>query len=87
MHRRQLYRAGVTRSGVRAELAAGRWLRLGRQAIRVGPECENSEMWRAVFEVGASAAIDGVSALIAVGLCGFDEDLVHVTPWRCNSGS
>ncbi|PRZ44338.1 hypothetical protein CLV47_101464 [Antricoccus suffuscus] len=78
-HRRQLYQAGLTRSEVRAELAAGRWVRLGQQSIQVGPAGTHSKLWQAVFEVGTAAAVDGVSALIAVGLSGFSEDVVHVS--------
>lgn len=78
-HRRQLYGTGISRAELRAELAAGRWVRLGQQSIQVGPAGLHSGMWRAIFEVGASAAVDGVSALIAVGLTGFTEDVVHIS--------
>jgi hypothetical protein len=78
LHRRQLYAAGITRSEVKAELRAGRWIRLGRQSIGVGPGGERAQWFRAVFEVGADAALDGSTALMAAGLGQF-EDVLHVS--------
>jgi len=76
--RRQLYRAGLTRAEVTAELRSGRWQRLGRQTIGIGDRSELGLWWRAVLEVGADAALDGVTALVAAGLRHF-EDVVHVS--------
>jgi very-short-patch-repair endonuclease len=35
--------------------------------------------WRAIWEVGAGAALDGVSALQAAGLTGFQSEVTHVS--------
>jgi hypothetical protein len=77
----QLYRLGITRSQVRAELRAQRWRLHGSQAVAMhnGPLSTLQEFWAATLNVGADAALDGVSALIAVGLTGFDEGLIHVS--------
>ncbi len=81
VHRRQLYALGFTRSQVRAELRARRWRRHGRQAISLhtGPVSGRAELFRAVFEAGGGAAIDGVSALIDAGLTGFAADVIHLS--------
>lgn len=78
LSRRQLYALGFTRSEVRAEVAAGRWVRLGSQCLRVGPPDASSEWWQALFEVGPTAVLDGVSALLAAGLKTIGSDAVHV---------
>lgn len=81
VHRRQLYAAGVTRSEVRAELRAGGWRSWGCQTIAVhnGPLDSVGLLHRAVFETGADAALDGVSALAAAGLEQFQAPVVHVS--------
>lgn len=91
LSRRLLLELGITRWEIRAELNAGRWRALGRQTIRI---CEGDDRlaawWRAIFEVGVPAVLDGVSALVAGGLKGVDEDAVHVAvpksanPRRCS---
>jgi len=81
--RRQLYAAGVNRWEARAEIRARRWLRIGRQTVRI-PDGRDQQVaplgswFRALFEVQADAALDGVSALQAAGLRGFVDD-VHVS--------
>lgn len=90
LSRRQLLQLGVTRWEIRAEVAAGRWRLLGRQTVWV---CEGdrqvADWWRAFHEVGKPAVLDGVSALVAAGLTGVEEDAVHVAvpksakPRRC----
>lgn len=79
LSRRQLYAIGLTRSEVRCELRAARWKRHGRQSICVhtGDLSEPATWWCAIFEVGSSAALDGVTALRAAGMTGYD-DIVHV---------
>lgn len=81
VHRRQLYRLGLTRSQVKAELRARRWRSWGRQTIAVhtGPLSNKAIAWRAVFETGADAALDGVSALIDAGLEHFDSEVTHIS--------
>jgi very-short-patch-repair endonuclease len=81
LHRRQLYDAGFTRSQVKAELRARRWRAWGRQTIAVhtGVLDTTATGFRAVFETGADAALDGVSALLAAGLEHFSSEIVHVS--------
>ncbi|MGQ0632224.1 MAG: DUF559 domain-containing protein [Sporichthyaceae bacterium] len=90
LSRRQLYGFGLVRGEVRAEIRAGRWRRFGRHTIRVAVGDERTALlWRAIFEVGPPAALDGVTALVAAGLRGVNEDAIHVAvpksarPRRC----
>lgn len=78
LSRRQVYALGVTRSEVRAEVRAERWQRLGPQSLQVGPFDASTTWWRAVFEVGPTAVLDGISALQAAGLKTVTSDAVHV---------
>ena len=79
--RPQLYAAGVTRAEVRANLAACRWRRLGRQTVCVytGPLGRDAQLWAAVLEAGPRAFLDGASALEAAGLTGFDAATIRVS--------
>lgn len=78
--RQQASDAGLTRAALRAQLAARRWQRTGRQTFAV----HNSELsdlgrwWVAVLEVGPTAALGGVTALLADGLEGYEESQIHV---------
>lgn len=89
--RRQLYAIELKRWELRAELRAHRWVRAGRQTIcgHTGELSELARWWAATFEVGSQAALDGVTALQAAGLRGYDDDLIHVSmpksgrPRRC----
>ncbi len=90
MSRRQLVALGMTRWEIEAEVRSKRWVALGRQTIRVTlGDARSAAWWRAVWEVGESAVLDGISALIAAGLQHVDEDAVHVAapkssdPRRC----
>lgn len=83
-------RMGLTRWEINGEIRAGRWEALGRQAVRVGAGEPQQRAWyRALYEVGRPAVLDGVSALIASGMRNFDEGSVHVAvpkstrPRRC----
>ena len=51
--RRQLYRLGVTRWQVVAQVRAGRWRRIGDQSVCVhtGPLSRRARHWAAVFKV------------------------------------
>ncbi|WP_207781922.1 hypothetical protein [Phytoactinopolyspora limicola] len=82
--RRQLYALRLTRWQVKAQLQAGRWRSHGRQTIGVhtGPLDGAAQWWRAVWEVGADAALDGASALQAAGLTGFETSLIQVSVSR-----
>jgi hypothetical protein len=79
--RPQLYGAGLTRSEVRANLAARRWQALGSQTILTytGPPTPAARHWSAVFEAGPRAFLDGASALVAAGLTKFEVDRIRVS--------
>ncbi|MDF8266295.1 hypothetical protein [Luteipulveratus flavus] len=70
---------GVTRWDVRDEVAAGRWRLVGRQSIVLAPGGDEARRWRAVFEVGAGARLDGVSALMHAGLTGWRHDTIDIS--------
>ena len=80
MSRPQLYAAGWERWQVDAQVRARRWVIKGRQslALRTGELPELGNWWSAIFEVGAGAALDGVTALRAAGLKGF-ESAIHIS--------
>lgn len=77
----QLRACGVTRSQVRAQVAARRWQRVHSQVVAVttGPLTDLGVLWAAVLEGGPRAHLDGASALIAEGLTGFTWDVVRVS--------
>jgi very-short-patch-repair endonuclease len=79
--RAQLYARGITRSEVRANLRASRWVRVGSQSICVhrGPLSQKARHWAAVFEAGPRAYLDGGSALIDAGLVGFGMERIRVS--------
>jgi very-short-patch-repair endonuclease len=81
LSRGQLHRLGLTKGHVRTQVRAGRWRTCGRQTVVVHTAgLGQRARWRvAVLEVGAGAALDGVSALQAAGLTGYDEPVVHVS--------
>lgn len=73
---------GYDHAAVEREVRGERWQRLGTHtvALHTGSVSEHAGRWRAVWEVAARVAlVDGVSALQAAGLTGFDEELVHVS--------
>lgn len=90
--RRRPGRRGVTTSAVRlgphqiwevaAEFRAGRWAAHGRQSIAVhtGPLPTEGDWWRALFEVGSRAVLDGATALRAAGMTGYDDRLHVAVP-------
>jgi very-short-patch-repair endonuclease len=79
--RAQLRGLGIGKDLVRTHVRAGRWKAHGRHtvAVHTGGLGVLARRWRAVWESGADAALDGVSALHAAGLTGFDEEVVHVS--------
>ena len=79
--REKLRDLGVGRHAVAREVAAGRWSVHGRQTIAVhtGALSQTASWWRAVWEVGCGAVLDGVSALQACGMRGFESTEVHVS--------
>ena len=81
-----LRRAGLTRKQIDAELAAGRYLRLGRGSYLVdcsAPDLARAQLqlrWQAVIDVCPRATLDGLSALQHAGLRTVVGDgLVHVS--------
>lgn len=80
-HRRDLRAAGVTRQDVATEVAAGRWLVVGRHTVATttGEPSREALWWRAVWESGAGAVLDGVSALQAQGMTGFETAVIDVS--------
>jgi hypothetical protein len=81
LSRRQLLELGVTRWQIIAELKARRWKAHGTQSVCVhtGEPSDQAMRWFAVFEAGPRSAVDGVSALEAAGLKGFESDHVRVS--------
>lgn len=81
LSRRQLYRLGLTRSEVRANVRAGRWRRVGRQCISVhtGPLSPTARHWVAVLEAGPRAYLDAASALLEAGLQNFSVTSIRVS--------
>lgn len=79
--RRQLYRLGVTRWQLEAQLRARRWRLHGRQTIAIhnGTLGAWALRWHAVIEAGPRSALDGHSALEAAGLTGWVSDHVRVS--------
>lgn len=66
---------------MRAELAAGRWQRIGSQSLCLhnGPVDLVARHWAAVFEAGPRAHLDGGSSLVAAGLRSFEMEAVRVS--------
>lgn len=79
--RAELRAQGIDRWAVAGEVRARRWALHGREtvAVHTGALSRVALAWRAVWEVGRGAVIDGVSALHAAGLTNFDDDRVHVS--------
>jgi hypothetical protein len=81
VHRITLGHHGIDRLAVRNEVAAGRWFKVGRHTVAVGsPELGDvARLWRAVWEAGSGARLDGASSLLAAGMTGFDPPVIDVT--------
>ncbi len=79
---------GVDHRAVAREVASDRWVTLGRQTVAThrGALPDEAARWRAIWEIGPGhPVLDGVTALQAHGLTGFDEPLLHVSVthgWR-----
>ena len=86
VHRKDLRAVGISRADVRSEVAAGRWTTRGIHTLQIGtgPLSAEAERWRAVWESGSGAVLDGASALHAAGLTGYTTNLVEVTVPRAN---
>jgi len=79
--RQQLRSLGISDGEVAANLAAGRWRRLGQHSIcmHTGPLPDRAQWWAAVFEGGPRAFLDGESALVAAGLEHYEPRAVRVS--------
>ena len=77
-HRSDLRDAGLSRHDVASEVSAGRWRRAGRHTVVIGSNEPTGEalLWRAVWETGAGAALDGAAALVPGGLTGFTPEAI-----------
>ncbi len=80
-HRADLRALGVSSKDVSSEVAAGRWSLAGRHTVvigtsRLGPQ---ALLWRAVWESGSGAVLDGAAALCAAGLKGFTPECIDVS--------
>lgn len=80
-HRRDLRAVGVSRDDVRSEVDAGRWSIAGIHTVVLGtiPLHDEALLWRAVWESGSGAVLDGISALVAGGLTGFSPDHIDIS--------
>ncbi|HYN66649.1 MAG TPA: hypothetical protein VES93_07145 [Ornithinibacter sp.] len=79
--RAELREIGADRRVVSREVAASRWAVHGRVTVATHTAAlsEAALRWRAVWEAGPDAALDGVSALCAAGLRHFRTDVLHVS--------
>jgi len=81
VHREALRGRGVSRHGIRTEVAAGRWAMWGRHTVRVlAIEASPlARLWAAVWESGWGAVLDGAAALVAQGMTGFELSTIDVS--------
>ncbi|GAA5168562.1 hypothetical protein [Ornithinimicrobium tianjinense] len=78
--RAMLLGEGLTRGQIDVELRHGAWIAWGRHTIGVTSEPgSRAPWWAALWESGRRSVLDGVTALQAAGLSGWNEPLVHVT--------
>lgn len=79
--RRMLLDVGVTREQIRAEVEAGAWHKVGWHTLSVtGPVPTGRALWwTALWESGGAAVLDGVTSLLASGLTGWTEELIHIS--------
>ncbi len=73
MRRGHLLERGVTRNEVRSEVRAGRWAPVGVHTLTLAGAVptQKGQFWRAVWESGSGAVLDGAAALCAHGMTGF----------------
>jgi len=78
--RQELLAAGLTRGEIRAEIDRGVWHTLGWRTVSVSSATltGTAPWWRALWESGARSVLDGPTALLAGGLKGWSEDVIHV---------
>ncbi len=77
--RRELHRLGCSPATVDAQLAAGRWRRVGRAVVLHNGELTREQRWRVgVLNCGPRAVLASFSAAELLGLRGWERDEVHV---------
>lgn len=76
-----LLAAGLTRGQIKAYLDRGAWGRFGRHTVCVTglTLTGRAPWWRALWESGKHAALDGATALLASGLTGWSAKHIDVT--------
>lgn len=81
VHRRTLAQHGIDRDGIRNEVVAGRWFKAGLHTLVIGsPELSAvAQRWRALWESGSGARLDGATALLAHGMTGFTPAAIDIT--------
>jgi hypothetical protein len=81
VHRAQLRAADIGKEAVRSEVRAGRWEARGVHTVRVVsvPDEPVADLWRAVWESGPGAVLDGAAALVAHGMTGFTPSTIDVS--------
>lgn len=79
--RAMLLAAGLTRGQIQVEIEHGVWVPAGRHVLCVtSTEPAGTGMWWcALWESGTRSVLDGATALLAAGLTGWSENVVHVT--------
>lgn len=81
VNRADLLEAGVGRNEIKTELARGVWHRAGTHTLSIdGTEPQGAgSLWRALWESGPRAVLDGASALVAAGLTDWATGVADVT--------
>lgn len=79
--RAHLLDAGITSGQIRSEVERGAWRRVGRHVLGLTGEelSHTAAWWRALWETGPRAVLDGPTALLASGLHGWTESMIHVS--------
>lgn len=72
---------GLTRGQIEVEIEHGAWTTAGRHTVSVTADAPSGRglWWRALWESGSRSVLDGPTALLAAGLTGWDEPLIHVS--------
>lgn len=81
VHRRTLAQHGIGRDGIRNEVAAGRWFKAGLHTVAIGSTDLSTvaRWWRAIWESGSDAQLDGATSLVANGMTGFTPSVIDVS--------
>ena len=79
--RQALIKAGISREHIRLEVERGVWHRVGWHTLCIdGFEPRGRGLWwRALWEAGRRSVLDGATSLLAAGLTGWQEAMIHVS--------